>query len=157
MIWYQGESNLNTRKLYPQLQQTLIEQWRGLWRSGDMPFYFVQLAPRYAPQDGTTESSHFAEMREAQAMSLSLPHTGMVVTAIAVKKRTCIRAINKPSALSLAALALAKTYQKSSLAHGPVFQKQEIRQSEIVLPFRFGQWRIEKSGRGFGAFCHRWG
>ena len=48
-IWYQGESNMNTRKLYPDLQQTLIEDWRTLWGNSELPFYFVQLAITGSP------------------------------------------------------------------------------------------------------------
>lgn len=134
VIWYQGESNLNTRKLYPQLQQTLIEQWRSLWKSGEMPFYFVQLAPRYAPSDGTGNSS-LAEMREAQALALRLPHTGMVVTTDCGEEKDVHPRDKQTVGHRLAALALGKTYQKSQITHGPMFRSQEIRDHELVLHF----------------------
>src|SRR5690606_26306156 len=77
-IWYQGESNVGTRDLYPALQRTLIEDWRSRWGRGEFPFLFVQLASHNQASRQPAESP-LATMRAAQATSLSLPHTGMAV------------------------------------------------------------------------------
>jgi len=54
------------------------QNWRHDWGQGEFPFLFVQLAPWLAvakePRDST-----WAELREAQTMTLKLPHTGMAV------------------------------------------------------------------------------
>ena len=78
-IWYQGESNLNTTNLYPELQKTLIEDWRTLWDKPRLPFHFVQLAAYKPPSELPAAGGQFARMREAQASSLALPDTGMAV------------------------------------------------------------------------------
>jgi sialate O-acetylesterase len=56
----------------------MIENWRKDWKRGDFPFLFVQLAPFKAVSDEPMESD-WAELREAQAMTLRLPNTGMAV------------------------------------------------------------------------------
>lgn len=46
VLWYQGESNRNSRGLYTYKMKALISGWRTLWKQGNFPFYFVQL-PNY--------------------------------------------------------------------------------------------------------------
>ena len=70
-IWYQGESNVGTRQLYPELQKTLIEDWRTRWGNPELPFHFVQLAPYQGPRNPNPPAASLAEMREAQAKSLA--------------------------------------------------------------------------------------
>lgn len=43
VIWYQGEANVERAVQYTPLFQTMIADWRSLWKN-DFPFYFVQLA-----------------------------------------------------------------------------------------------------------------
>ncbi|MEO1530358.1 MAG: sialate O-acetylesterase, partial [Planctomycetota bacterium] len=76
VIWYQGESNVKRPKQYRTLFPALIRDWRARWGQGDFPFYFVQIAPFAYKQEPVSA----AFLREAQAMALSLPNTGMVVT-----------------------------------------------------------------------------
>ena len=44
-IWYQGENNRNDGLFYEKKMDALIQGWRTVWRLGDFPFYYVQLAP----------------------------------------------------------------------------------------------------------------
>ena len=56
--------------------RALIHGWRKVWKQGDFPFYYVQLAPyRYGGNN-----QQLPEIWEAQLKSLSIPNTGMVVT-----------------------------------------------------------------------------
>lgn len=77
-IWYQGEANdslaFNYRTLFPML----ITDWRIRWQQGYLPFLFVQL-PNYKKRQPEPMESEWAELREAQAMGLSQPKTGMVL------------------------------------------------------------------------------
>ena len=76
VIWYQGESNASRAEQYRTLFPTMIADWRRLWAQGDFPFLFVQLA-NYQAAETVPEESEWAELREAQAKTLSVPATGM--------------------------------------------------------------------------------
>ena len=77
VIWYQGENNAknpDTATEYRTLFPALITDWRGLWKEGNFPFLYVQLANYGSPNSG------WPLLREAQLRTLSLPKTGMGVT-----------------------------------------------------------------------------
>lgn len=134
-IWYQGESNLNTRKIYPELQQALIEDWRALWNNSELPFYFVQLASYKATSNDPAPGGQIAEMREAQAKSLSIPHTGMAVT-IDIGDAKDIHPRNKLDVGErLARLALTGTYQRPGVPSGPVFREASPQDGGIRIHF----------------------
>ncbi|MFA6568934.1 MAG: sialate O-acetylesterase, partial [Victivallales bacterium] len=77
-IWYQGCSNADKAKQYRRLFPLTINSWRKAWKQS-FPFYFVQLA-NFNPVKHDPDESAWAELREAQTMTLSLPNTGMAVT-----------------------------------------------------------------------------
>lgn len=77
-LWYQGESDTGNARLYRKLFPQLITGWRKAWGDDDLPFLYVQLAPFLARHPAPTES-RWAELREAQAQTLSVPGTGMAV------------------------------------------------------------------------------
>ena len=77
-IWYQGESNDGRAYQYRTLFPLMIQNWRDDWGQGDFPFYFVQLANYKKIKDEPGESD-WAELREAQSMTLKLPNTGQAV------------------------------------------------------------------------------
>lgn len=133
-IWYQGESNVGARKLYPALQQSLIEDWRARWGLGDFPFYFVQLASHNAPKAEPAESS-LASMREAQAASLELANTGMIVT-IDIGDEKDIHPRNKQDVgHRLARLALVGTYGKPGESQGPAVRESSIHDGAVRVRF----------------------
>lgn len=80
IIWYQGEANLAKASEYQSLLPLLINDWRRYWAEKDLPFLYVQ-APAHGPAKDVPEESHWAELREAQRMALSLPGTAMIVSA----------------------------------------------------------------------------
>jgi len=79
-IWYQGETNAGRAYQYRTLFPLMIQTWREVWGQGDFPFYFVQLANYEAGGDPVLGQSAWAELREAQTMTLNLRNTGMAVT-----------------------------------------------------------------------------
>lgn len=79
VIWYQGEANVGRAAVYRELFPTLIEDWRQKLDNPSLPFYFVQL-PNYGARTADPGDSAWAELREAQAMALKLPNTGMATT-----------------------------------------------------------------------------
>ncbi len=145
-LWYQGESNMNIRKLYPDLQQTLIADWRAQWGNPELPFYFVQLAAHKAP---ATEpgGGQLPEMREAQAKSLSIPNTGMAVT-IDIGDAKDVHPRNKLDVgKRLARLALTGTYGKTGVACGPTYRESFVENGRIRVNFdHTGGGLIAKDG-----------
>lgn len=145
-IWYQGESNMNTRQLYPALQQALIGEWRRLWKNPELPFYFVQLAPNKSPRPEPSDGQ-LPQMREAQAKSLSIPHTGMAVT-LDIGDEKNVHPRNKLDVgRRLARLALTGTYGKPGVAAGPMFRDVSIQEGRIRAHFdQIGGGLIAKDG-----------
>ena len=86
VIWYQGESNAGRAYQYQRTFPLLIQDWRTGWNrqepsAGSFPFLFVQLANFTASNGNSQKGSTWAELREAQTMTLQLPNTGMAVTS----------------------------------------------------------------------------
>lgn len=121
-IWYQGESNAGRAAQYQILFPALIRDWRHAWGQGDFPFYFVQLANFMARPKEPSEST-WAELREAQSMTLALPNTGMAV-AIDIGDADDVHPRNKQGVgLRLAFNALNKTYACRDVTPcGPLFR-----------------------------------
>jgi sialate O-acetylesterase len=133
-IWYQGESNAWRAYQYRRLFPTMIKCWRDKWQQGDFPFLFVQLANYMEVKSEPTESE-WAELREAQLMSLSVPNTGMAVI-IDVGEANDIHPKNKQDVGSRLALwTLAKTYGKDVVYSGPLYRSMEIRGNSVILHF----------------------
>jgi sialate O-acetylesterase len=77
IIWYQGEANAGRAYQYRTLFPALIRDWRKRW-GVDLPFYFVQL-PNLNRQPEPSKSG-WAELRESQLLTLTVPRTAMAVT-----------------------------------------------------------------------------
>jgi sialate O-acetylesterase len=153
VIWYQGESNATRAAQYQELFPHLIQTWRDLWGQGDFPFYYVQLA-NYRQRADTPEESTWAELREAQRLTLGVENTGMAVT-IDIGEADDIHPRNKQDVgKRLAAWALANTYDVTSASgwmaaiplvgrmardpipySGPLFESQKMKKDEIHLRF----------------------
>ncbi|RYD94818.1 MAG: hypothetical protein EOP54_16840, partial [Sphingobacteriales bacterium] len=85
--WYQGESNWSDGPLqYAKLNAALIKGWRAKFNQGQLPFYFVQLAPfaknhNTEPGGGDLTLFDYAIFREGQENIPNLvPGTGMALT-----------------------------------------------------------------------------
>ena len=133
-IWYQGESNANNAYTYRTRFPNLIKDWRNKWNNPDLGFYFVQLANYMQPKNEPAESA-WAELREAQTMTLSLPKTGMAVI-IDIGEANDIHPRNKKDVgKRLALAALHETYGKDIIYSGPVLKNMEIKDNSLVLEF----------------------
>ena len=134
-IWYQGESNAGRAFQYRTAFPLMITDWRKQWNQGDFPFYFCQLANFMAkkPEPG---DSNWAELREAQSMTLKLPNTGQAVL-IDIGESADIHPRNKKDVGErLALIALAKDYGKSIPFSGSVYDSLKIEGSKAVLTFK---------------------
>lgn len=133
-IWYQGESNAGRAYQYRELFPTMIKSWWNNWGQGDFPFLFVQLANFMEVKDAPGDSA-WAELREAQTMTLSMPNTGMAVI-IDIGDAKDIHPKNKQDVgKRLALWALANTYDKDVVYSGPLYTSMEKKGDKIVLHF----------------------
>jgi sialate O-acetylesterase len=134
VIWYQGEANVGRAEKYRKIFPAMISSWREKWGEGNFPFYFVQLA-NYLERKKVPAPSNFAMLREAQAMALSLPNTG-IATAVDVGEADNIHFKNKEAVgYRLALNALNKTYGTDIPYSGPVFKKLKIEGKKIIIHF----------------------
>ena len=135
-IWYQGESNAGRAYQYRTAFPLMISDWRKQWKQGDFPFYFCQLANFQAKNPEPGESS-WAELREAQSLTLKLPATGQAVL-IDIGESADIHPRNKKDVGDrLALIALAKDYGKKIPFSGPVYDSMKIEGGRAALTFRY--------------------
>lgn len=134
-IWYQGESNADSKDApYQQLLPALIQDWRKQWNNEKMPFYFVQLA-NFKAKSLTPQPSSWARLREAQRQTLKLPYTGMaVITDIGDAQD--IHSKNKQDVgRRLGLIATAQLYGKKIPYSGPVLAHWTTKAAEMQLSF----------------------
>ncbi|MCB0847051.1 MAG: sialate O-acetylesterase, partial [Bacteroidetes bacterium] len=134
VIWYQGESNADNMEeadQYYTLFPAMIKDWRKQW-GYDFPFLFVQLAG-YKPDHPEPADYPWADLREAQAQTLALPHTGMATT-IDIGEVDDIHPRNKQDVAHRLALAARKiAYGEDIIASGPTFSSMKIEGDKIRL------------------------
>lgn len=132
-IWYQGESNASRAFQYRKSFPLMIENWRKDW-GYDFPFFTVQLSS-YGGFQSSNEGSNWAELREAQTMTLQLPKTGMAVTTD-IGNPDDIHPTNKQDVgkrLALSALKVA--YDKNLVFSGPMYKSVVLTKGKAVLSF----------------------
>ncbi len=135
-IWYQGEANAGNGPLYAKQLPLLINDWRARWQQGDFPFAWVQVPNFMARTAEPGVQSGWALVRESMLRTLSLPNTGMSVN-IDIGEEGNIHPKNKQEiGRRLSLWALAKVYGKEIPYSGPLYEKQEINGSEVVLSFK---------------------
>jgi sialate O-acetylesterase len=134
VIWYQGESNAGRAYEYRHLFPLMIQTWRELWGQGDFSFYWVQLADFMDERSEPAESG-WAELREAQTMTMKLPRTGEAVI-IDLGEGKDIHPRNKQDvAMRLARWALAKDYRLEVPCQSPVYRSMSRAGNKIVVTF----------------------
>ena len=151
-IWYQGETNAGRAYQYRTLFPALIEDWRAQFESPEMPFLFVQLANFMDRQNDPNAPSEWAELREAQTMTLQVPNTAMAV-AIDVGDANDIHPRDKQSVGHRLALAALKTVYGRNVTHsGPQYVGMRIDGEAVRLLFAHtGSGLVARGGdlRGF--------
>ena len=148
VIWYQGESNAGRAYEYRKIFPLLIKDWRTYWGE-ELDFYFVQLANYRAPKENP-DPSDWAELREAQDMTLELPRTGMAVI-IDIGEADDIHPRNKEDVgLRLALQALHKNYGRDLVYQGPTFRSAEVVGDKMVIRFdHTGSGLVAKGKYGY--------
>ena len=150
-IWYQGENNAGRAYQYRTLFPALILNWRRSW-NGEFPFYYVQL-PNYMQVVDKPGESDWAELREAQLMTLALPNVGMAIT-IDLGEADDIHPKDKVDVGKRLALnALALTYGKDIPFSGPIMQFMIKEGSQIRLTFRYTDGGLKAKGGPLKGFA----
>lgn len=134
VLWYQGESNAPRAYQYRKAFPLMINDWRQKWNKPNFPFYFVQLAT-YKTTGNSNEGCDWAELQEAQTLTLKVPNTGMAVTTD-IGNPWDIHPGNKQDVgKRLAALALNNTYNIPMVCNGPMYKSMEISGNKIIVSF----------------------
>ncbi len=134
--WYQGESNKDDTLLYAHLCTAMLTGWRHDFAQGELPFYYVQVAPfRWGKTDSTAYS--YAKFREQQSHIRITSNAGMAIT-MDVGEPDNIHPFNKkPVGIRLAKIALAKTYHINGIAYeGPQFEKFNVKGDTVLVSFK---------------------
>ena len=133
-IWYQGEANVFRAYQYRELFPTMIRCWRKHW-GYDFPFLFVQLSSFMHDKEEPADYE-WAELREAQAMALSLPNTGMAVS-IDIGNSDNIHPGNKQDVGKRLALAAQKVaYNNETIEYsGPAYAYMTVTGNEVAIKF----------------------
>jgi len=151
-IWYQGESNAGRSYQYRKLFPAMIQDWRKNWGQGDFPFIWVQLA-NFMARKPEPAGSGWAELREAQQMTLPLPKTGTGL-AIDIGDAKDIHPKNKQEVgrrLALSALAIA--YGKDIPYSGPLYDSKAVEGSAIRLKFKHVNGGLVCKGEKLAGFA----
>ncbi|MBX3239935.1 MAG: beta galactosidase jelly roll domain-containing protein [Chitinophagaceae bacterium] len=144
-IWYQGESNAGRAYQYRQSFPLMIKDWRDRWQE-TFPFLFVQLASFDAAGGNSTKGSSWAELREAQDLTLQAsPKTGMAVIHDVGDPKDIHPTNKQEVGRRLALQALKMVYGQNVIARGPRYQSMQKEGNRIVLSF---------SNTGSGLIAH---
>ena len=136
ILFYQGCSNVgDPGDQYAERLKLLVEQWREQFGLGDIPFYFVQIAPY---DSGDKKGTWNAMLQEQQyRASLTIPNSGLVCTNDCVYpwEGTQIHPAQKQKVgQRLAWLALNKTYGWDQLpCQSPSYKDMQIKQDTIMI------------------------
>ena len=157
VIWYQGESNYDRPDQYENLFPAMVKQWRQQWNNGDMPFYFVQIAPyNYAqlPSSPTGGKYNSAYLRDAQRKSVAkIPNSGMAVTMDIGEEKNIHPAAKKQVGERLALLALAKTYGLKGFGYeSPVYDTLLVSNGIAEVKFKNAENWLTSYGKELTQF-----
>lgn len=134
-LWYQGESNAGRAYQYRTSFPLMISDWRKQWKD-DFSFYFVQLSS-YGDYQNSNQGSNWAELREAQTMTLSLPKTGMAVTTDVGNPKDIHPTNKQDVGHRLAVNALKFDYGQEALPSGPMYESVKFEDGKAILSFKY--------------------
>jgi sialate O-acetylesterase len=133
VTWYQGEQNAERAFQYRAGFPLMITDWRNKWGK-EFPFLFVQLAS-FGGMDNSNKGSNWAELREAQTMTLKLPNTGMAVTTDISEPNNIHPRDKADVGLRLANKALSMTYHLPGFYESPQFSSADFTSGAAVVNF----------------------
>lgn len=150
-IWYQGESNVACPD-YAIRMKNMVAQWRKERQQGDLPFYYVELAPfRYQGH----QQDQGPRLREEQYKAQKLiPNSGMVCTNDLVEpyEANNVHPRDKESiGKRLRYMALNKTYKYKKIpCYSPEFDSMKIEGKSVRLSFEHCEMGFTRSRDAIG-------
>lgn len=133
--WYQGEGNRFERDSYTLATQSLIKSWRKKFGQGDLPFYYVQVAPFFYDKEDPALND-YAFFREAQEKIAEINNTAMVVSMDVGEAKDLHPKNKKPLGIRLAKTALNRTYGIDTIPYlGPHYHHITIKGKELMVFF----------------------
>ncbi len=136
ICWYQGESNRTERESYTHLTQEMIKSWRHNFGQGNLPFYYVQVAPFFYDKENPVLSD-YAYFREAQENISKLNNTEMVVTMDLGESKNLHPKDKKPIGIRLEKTALNRTYGMLNVPYeGPKYDYLEMNKNKVTVHFK---------------------
>lgn len=151
VIWYQGEDNYNRAHTYADMFTTLVNGWRSVWKQGDFPFYYCQIAPYdygIITEPGK-EVINSAYLREAQMQAEHrLTNSGMAVLLDVGNEKGIHPANKQAPGERLAFLALNKTYGIQGVeGDSPYYKSMEVQGDTAIITFeRSPMWLNAQDG-----------
>lgn len=136
LLYYQGCSNVGDKgDQYSERMKLLVSQWREQFGLGELPFYFVEIAPYY---NGDVDGDWAALLREQQfKASRAISNCGLVCTNDCVYpyETTQIHPAQKQKVgQRLAFMALNKTYgMKHIIAESPCYKDMQVRGDTVFI------------------------
>jgi len=134
-LWYQGEANVGRAYQYRTSFPLMITDWRNEWK-WEFPFYFVQLSS-FGGFQGSDKGSEWAELREAQTMTLKLPKTGMAITTDIGNPYDVHPKDKADVGFRLAAKALMLTYNKTGFYESPQYNSADFKNGYAEVKFNY--------------------
>jgi sialate O-acetylesterase len=134
-LWYQGEANVVRAFQYRTSFPLMIMSWRNEWKR-EFPFYFVQLSS-FGGFQGSDKGSEWAELREAQTMTLKLPKTGMAITTDIGNPYDVHPKDKADVGFRLAAKALTLIYNKTGFSESPQYNSADFKDGYAEVKFNY--------------------
>lgn len=121
-IWYQGEDNVPRFQTYADMMAAMVKGWRSVWKQGDFPFYYCQIAPYDYTLVNMKPNS--ALLREQQSKAeLMIPNCGMAVLMDCGMEWGIHPRKKNLAGMRLALLALDNTYGVKGLTSKSAYYK----------------------------------
>jgi sialate O-acetylesterase len=134
-LWNQGEANTGDAKEYAKYLPAMINDWRSKWNEGDIPFIYAQL-PGFMEVEYSPSESNWAQLRQSQLETLSVPNTGMAVTIDAGEWNDIHPLDKKDVGERLALWAEHMVYgSKEPDYSGPIYRSYKIEGNKVILQF----------------------
>lgn len=136
VVWYQGEANRFRGHQYRELLPAMVKEWRECFEQDDLKFYVVQLPEIGKKPDQSGPDSLFAELREAQWMTVQHDPRMEMAVLIDTDPQGNLHPKNKQlPGDRLARIALANDYGQNVEFSGPVFREINIKENKVTLSF----------------------
>ncbi len=128
-IWYQGESNKNRREEYLKLFPAFAKEIRGLFRGGEFPIYYAQIAPYKG-----SGKFDLALMREVMTKLMDLtPRTGMVALTDIGEEQVIHPRFKREVGERFAMWALSDTYGDGCVeCRAPEYKSMQVTNDPVV-------------------------